>query len=355
MYPHPLCSLPAFATQIYSQPLHSLHPFTPHFSSRPPAGRQVSPPPQYTATCNVFVQPSSPRSILRPQPTPTPYIPSLLPTPIPAHVLHRLAKHLQLPNILQPPTSNSCHRLPFSPPAATYFYALQPLPAATPLPSSHLPAAHRASPPLPSTLILHLPFLTPPPLLAFTPNLLPPASFPFCCHPLFQLPPSSISVSIPKTPIKSIFLHSFLDTATPSSSPGQTYCHQLHFFLLLLPFPALALQQLDKRLHSPTHSLNPLPVRTPTSSPPASVYSQPLHFLPAATPPFGFLAPICSQPLQFLPAATSPSAPTLKKLPKHLHGPDLLPPRLISLCCHPPFQLLSFSSSPSTSIAPIYP
>ena len=192
-----------------------------------------------------------------------------------------------------------------------------------------------------------------------SPEPLSPPTFPSCCHPLFELPPSSSSTSIStdrtSTPILYIsslspptppvlppqptpnpyipflpppafavpallrlaqyinspdlprMLHiTFLPPLPPPALPPQLTSTPYIPFLLPTPFPAPTLQQLAKHLHRP--NLFPyIPILRPLPLPALPPQSTPNPYIP-------FLLPL------LLPA------PAFQQIAKHLHSPDLLPP-----------------------------
>ena len=284
LYSHPLYFLPganpasSCPASIYSQPLHSLPAASSLCSSRSPAARQASLPPQPTSIpYNSFLSPP-PFAALPPQPTPNPYIPFPLPLPVRVPTLQQLVEHLHSPGPLPPPAILSCCHPPSQlPPSSSspspqstytvYVPYLPPSPLAA-LPPQLIPTLYtpfvRTSPfttPAIQQLANHLHRLTllqPPtvssyhhsPFQLFRPNVLTIPTFPFCYHSLFQSRPPRTHQESPQP------LHNLDLLSTPATHP---WCHP--------PF------QPPSSCRSPSISI-------------ASIYFSYLYFLAAATPPF---------------------------------------------------------------------
>ena len=162
-YSHPLQSLPAAtlpsssSAPIYSNPLHNVSDATSLTDARPPAARQAAPPSQST---------------------PTPYIPFLLPPPIPDPALQQLANLLHRPSLFVSFTSSV-----LLPPILPIARSQSLLSAAHPPTISHPPAARQVAPSSLSTPTPYISFLLPPPFQLSRFDLRPPQhSFPTSTH-----------------------------------------------------------------------------------------------------------------------------------------------------------------------------
>ena len=168
------CSSPNYALHLHPSPAAN-----PRAISRPPAGRQATPPPRYNPTLYSSHQPPLTLSFSTSRSSP-----SFSSAPIHSHPRHPHSAATS-PAIYSPsPSSPSCSSAP------TFSHALQSPPAATP-PASYSPAdVHRATPPPQSTpsiyILLLLPTPMPSPALQQLAKQL---------HPLDIIPPSTTLTS----------------------------------------------------------------------------------------------------------------------------------------------------------------